>query len=124
MSLLGNILWILFGGLLLFLEYVVAGVLLCITIVGIPFGLQVFKISLLALCPFGQTSIVTDPTSGCLSTVMNLLWILIGGFWIALTHLAFGVVFCITIIGIPFGLQHFKLAGLALTPFGRTVVAV
>ncbi len=122
MNLLGNILWIVFGGLLLFLAYIVAGLLLCCTIIGIPFGLQIFKIGMLALLPFGQTTVVTDPTSGCLSAMMNLFWLLFGGIEIALTHLLLGVVFCCTIIGIPFGLQHFKLLVLALTPFGRSVV--
>lgn len=123
MSLLGNIIWIIFGGLLLALEYFVAGILLCCTIIGIPFGLQAFKIGLLALLPFGQQSVPTQQGSGCLSVVMNIIWIFIGGIWIALTHLVFGLLFCITIIGIPFGLQHFKLMALAFTPFGRTVVA-
>ena len=122
MNILGNILWVIFGGFLLFLEYMLGGLLLCCTIIGIPFGLQVFQIGMLALFPFGQTAVVTDPTVGCLSALMNLIWILFGGIEIALTHLLLGIVFCCTIIGIPFGLQHFKLMGLALTPFGRSVV--
>lgn len=123
MSLLGNIIWIIFGGLLLALEYFMAGILLCCTIIGIPFGVQAFKIGLLALLPFGQTSVVTRQGSGCLSALMNIIWIFIGGIWISLTHLVLGGLFCITIIGIPFGLQHFKLMAMAFTPFGRTVVA-
>ncbi|MCP9612636.1 YccF domain-containing protein [Coprobacter tertius] len=122
MNLLGNIIWLIFGGLLLALEYFVAGIILCITIIGIPFGFQVFKIGLLALFPFGQKTVVESGKSGCLYTIMNIIWILIGGIWIALTHLALGLLFCITIIGIPFGMQHFKLMAVAFTPFGRTIV--
>lgn len=123
MNLLLNILWIILGGLLVCLEYIVGSVLLMITIIGIPFGLQSLKLALLALCPFGQRVASTPSDGGCLSVLMNILWIFCGGIWIALTHLAFGVLLCITVIGIPFGMQHFKLAGLALTPFGKTVSA-
>lgn len=124
MNLLGNIIWILFGGLCIAIEYFVAGILMCLTIVGIPFGFQVFKLGVLALFPFGRGSVVSTESAGCLSTVMNILWIFIGGIWIALSHLLFGWFFCITIIGIPFGLQHFKLMALALTPFGREIINV
>ena len=123
MNILLNILWIILGGLLVCLEYIVGSVLLMITIIGIPFGLQSLKLALLALCPFGQRVVSTSSDGGCLSVLMNILWIFCGGIWIALTHLAFGVLLCITVIGIPFGMQHFKLAGLALTPFGKTVSA-
>lgn len=123
MNLLLNILWIILGGLLVCLEYIVGSVLLMITIIGIPFGLQSLKLALLTLCPFGQRVVSTPSDGGCLSVLMNILWIFCGGIWIALTHLAFGVLLCITVIGIPFGMQHFKLAGLALTPFGKTVSA-
>lgn len=123
MNLLGNLIWVVFGGLLLALEYFIGGIILCLTIVGIPFGFQAFKIGLLALFPFGQTSVVVNERSGCLSTAMNILWILCGGIWIALTHFILGLMFCITIIGIPFGLQHFKLMTVALTPFGRDIVS-
>lgn len=123
MNLLLNILWIILGGLLVCLEYIVGSVLLMITIIGIPFGLQSLKLALLVLCPFGQRVVSTPSDGGCLSVLMNILWIFCGGIWIALTHLAFGVLLCITVIGIPFGMQHFKLAGLALTPFGKTVSA-
>lgn len=122
MNLLFNIIWIVFGGLLVCLEYIISSFLMMITIIGIPFGLQTLKLGLLALLPFGARVDSTPSDGGCLSILMNIIWILCGGIWIALTHLAFGVVFCITIIGIPFGMQHFKLAGLALTPFGKTVV--
>lgn len=118
-----NILWLIFGGLVTAFEYLIASLILMITIVGIPFGIQTLKLSLLALFPFGKTIESTSTTNGCLSTFMNILWILTGGLWIALSHLVFGLLLCISIIGIPFGLQHFKLATLALTPFGKQVVS-
>lgn len=121
MSTLGNIIWVVFGGFLIFLEYLVAGLLLCLTIIGIPFGLQAIKLAQLALWPFGKRIEYMDYAPGCLSTIMNILWLLIGGIWIALSHLVLGIVFAITIIGIPFASQHFKLVGLALTPFGRRI---
>lgn len=121
MNLLGNIIWLLFGGIFIALEYLIASVLLCLTIIGIPFGLQTFKLAAVALWPFGKTYRISEHGTGCLSTIMNIIWILIGGIWIALSHLVFGLIFYITIIGIPFGNQHMKLAGLALTPFGRKI---
>lgn len=117
-----NLLWIILGGLVICIEYIIASVLLMITIVGIPFGLQTLKLAILALCPFGSQVRSGYSDGGCLSVLMNILWIFIGGIWISLSHLVFGVILCITIIGIPFGLQHFKLAGLALTPFGKEIV--
>ena len=122
MSLLMNILWMLFGGIVTAVEYLISSLGMMITIIGIPFGLQTLKLSLLALCPFGKEVQSTPQAGGCLSTVMNILWIVMGGFWISLTHLGFGLLLCITIVGIPFGRQHFKLAGLALTPFGKQIV--
>lgn len=86
------------------------------------FGLQTLKLSILALCPFGRQVRSCPGDGGCLSVLMNIIWIFVGGIWISLSHLAFGVLLCITIIGIPFGMQHFKLAGLALTPFGKEIV--
>lgn len=123
MKILGNLIWLLFGGFEIFLEYMFAGIVLCITIIGIPFGIQAFKLGILALWPFGQTIEYMDYAPGCLSTIMNLIWLIFGGIWIALTHLFFGILLCITIIGIPWGIQHFKMASLALTPFGRKVVS-
>lgn len=119
MNLIGNILWIIFGGFLVFLEYVLGGMVLCVTIVGIPFGLQCFKIGVASLAPFGLKIKDNSTSSGCLTTVMNILWIFCGGLWLAITHLFLGLIFCITIIGIPFGRQHFKLMGICLTPFGK-----
>lgn len=122
MGTLGNLIWLIFGGFLVFIEYMVAGFLLCITIIGIPFGIQAFKLAWLALWPFGKTIGMKSYAPGCLSTIMNLIWLLIGGIWIALTHLVFGILLGITIIGIPWAKQHFKLVSLALTPFGREVI--
>jgi uncharacterized membrane protein YccF (DUF307 family) len=123
MGTLGNLIWLIFGGFLVFIEYMVAGFLLCLTIVGIPFGIQAFKLASLALWPFGTTIGMKSYAPGCLSTIMNLIWLLIGGIWIALTHLVFGILLGITIIGIPWATQHFKLVSLALTPFGREIIS-
>jgi uncharacterized membrane protein YccF (DUF307 family) len=122
MKLLGNIIWLVFGGIIISVEYLISSLLLMATIIGIPFGIQTLKLAILALWPFGLEIRIIPGNSGCISTLMNVIWILIGGIWIALTHLVFGVLFTITIIGIPFAMQHFKLAGLALTPFGREII--
>jgi len=124
MNFLGNLIWLLFGGIIIAIEYFVASLLLMITIIGIPFGIQTFKLGLLALWPFGSTTVQRPATTGCLSTLMNIIWIFIGGIWIAASHFVFGILLFITILGIPFARQHFKLAGLALTPFGRDIVPV
>ncbi len=121
MNFLGNILWLVFGGLLVSLYYFIVGVLFCITIIGIPFGLQLIKLAGFALWPFGHDIQSDTNDGGCLSIIMNVIWILVGGVEIALMHLSFGVFLCITIIGIPFGLQHFKMALLALIPFGKKI---
>ncbi len=122
MKTFGNILWLLFGGIFIALEYLVASIVLFITIIGIPFGIQTMKLAGVALWPFGKETRVKENGSGCLSTLMNLIWIFTGGIWISLSHLVFGVLLSITIIGLPFGKQHFKLAALALTPFGREII--
>ena len=103
------------GGLLTAVEYLISSLLLMITIIGIPFGLQTLKLGMLALWPFGSRVTDNGNSGGCLCLVMNVIWIFIGGFWICLTHLFFGLLLCITIIGIPFGRQHFKMAALALS---------
>ena len=121
MKLLGNLIWILFGGFLIALIYFIVGIVMCVTIIGIPFGVQLFKLGAFALWPFGHELVYRSTEPGCVSTVMNLLWILLGWWEIALLHLAFGVIFCITIIGIPFGVQHFKMAVNSLFPFGREI---
>ncbi|MDE6267733.1 MAG: YccF domain-containing protein [Muribaculaceae bacterium] len=121
MNILLNIIWVVFGGVMIAIEYAISSVLMMITIIGIPFGLQTLKLAILSLWPFG-TNIYDDGwPSGCLAGVMNVIWWFVGGFAIALTHLGWGLLFCITIIGIPFGLQHFKLMKLALLPFGKGV---
>jgi len=121
MKLIGNIIWLIFGGLWIAVEYFIASIILIVTIVGIPFGLQTIKLGVLALWPFGTEIKNTKQNYGCLTTIMNIIWILIGGIWISLTHLIFGIILFITIIGIPFAKQHFKLAGLAITPFGKEI---
>jgi len=122
MKVLGNILWLLLGGFIIAIEYFIASFLLIITVVGIPFGIQTMKLGMMALWPFGSESRADVRSSGCLYILMNILWLLFGGLVIALTHLVFGLLLCITIIGFPFGMQHFKMANVALTPFGRDIV--
>jgi uncharacterized membrane protein YccF (DUF307 family) len=125
MRLLLNLLWIIFGGgLVLWLEYVLGGLVLCLTIIGIPFGVQCFKIAGLALLPFGKDIDVRETGGvGVLQSVFNVLWFLVAGVWIFLTHVGLAIGLAITIIGIPFAVQHVKLALLALWPFGREVRA-
>ena len=122
MKFLGNLIWLIFGGILIAIEYSVGSIVLMITIIGIPFGFQTLKMASLALWPFGRTTLVHDRASGCLYIIMNVIWLLTGGLWIAVTHALFGALLCITIIGIPFGMQHFKLTAIALSPFGRDIV--
>lgn len=116
-----NIIWVVFGGLMIAVEYLISSVAMMLTIIGIPFGLQTLKLARLALWPFGSEISSTGFPSGCLAAVMNVIWWFVGGIPIALTHLVWGVVFCITIVGIPFGLQHFKLMRLAMLPFGKAI---
>lgn len=122
MNIFGNIIWLVCGGVLTAVEYFISSALMMLTIIGIPFGLQTLKLGMLALWPFGQKVVDTGDSCGCLCLFMNVLWLLLGGLTICLTHLGFGILLCITIIGIPFGRQHFKLAALALTPFGKTIL--
>jgi uncharacterized membrane protein YccF (DUF307 family) len=122
MNLIGNIIWIVFGGFIIFLEYLIAGILLCLTIIGIPFGLQAFKLSIVGLAPFGRRVSPESVDHGCLATFFNIVWIFIGGLWIAITHLILALLFAITIIGLPFAKQHVKLAGISLTPFGKKII--
>ena len=122
MSLLGNTLWIVLGGgLVLALEYFAVGLLMVLTIIGIPFGVQCMKLAGLSLLPFGREVREREKASGCIATLMNILWIVTGGIVVSLTHVVFALLCAITIIGIPFARQHMKLAGLALAPFGKTV---
>ncbi|MBE6241956.1 MAG: YccF domain-containing protein [Bacteroidales bacterium] len=121
MKFLGNILWFVLGGFIVSIYYFIVGLLFCITIIGIPFGFQLIKLAGFALWPFGHEIQSDTNDGGCLSIFMNVIWILVGGIEIAMLHLTFGVFLCITIIGIPFGLQHFKMALLALIPFGKKI---
>ena len=123
MSTVGNIIWLLFGGILIAIEYLAASIILFVSIIGIPFGMQTVKLAVVALWPFDKEIRTKGDGGGCLSTLMNLIWIFTGGIYISITHLLFGILFAITIIGFPFGKQHFKLAALALTPFGKEVVS-
>jgi uncharacterized membrane protein YccF (DUF307 family) len=119
MSLLGNIIWLVFGGILGAIAWLIAGLLLCITVIGIPFGFQCFKIAGFVLWPFGRN--VEIGNFGACGLILNVLWIILLGWELAAAHLVIGAVFCITIIGIPFGLQHFKLSMLGLVPFGARI---
>jgi len=120
MNILGNICWFILGGFITALLYFVAGLLMCCTVIGIPFGTQLFKFGFFSLMPFGH-QVTSKENSGCLSVGFNVLWVLFGWWEIAIIHAVFGLIFCITIVGIPFGIQHFKIAGLSLMPFGRTI---
>ncbi len=118
MGCLGNILWVLLGGWITSLSWAIAGLLWCITIIGIPVGTQCFKFAGLSLFPFGKEVVYGG---GAVSLLVNIIWLLISGIPLAIEHATCGLILCVTIIGIPFGLQHFKLAKLALMPFGAKV---
>ena len=145
MKILGNIIWLVFGGLGIAVEYFVSSLLLMITIIGIPFGIATIRLGILALWPFGSHVVDQPQDGGCLSLFMNRMnseshqaclngrvvneeddsqhtLVLVGGIWIALTHLGFGLLLCITIVGIPWGRMHFRLMWLALAPFGKEIV--
>lgn len=121
MNLLLNILWFVLGGWLIFLAYLLGALILCITIIGIPFGLQCFKLSVLGLAPFGRSIREVEPPSGFLAIIMNIIWILLPGLELALIHLALAAIFAITVIGLPFAAQHLKMTRLAILPFGFRV---
>lgn len=118
MGCIGNALWFIFGGVWMGLSWGLAGILWCITIVGIPVGVQCFKMAGLAFFPFGKE---VDYGGGAGSLLLNIVWIIFSGLALAIEAAVIGVLFCITIVGIPFGKQCFKLAKLALMPFGATV---
>lgn len=122
MNLIGNLIWLIFGGLAAAIGYVAGGIVLCVTIVGIPFGLQCFKLAILVLWPFGRQVESSTSSGGCLTSLCNIIWILCGGWYTALIHLFFGLLLFITIIGIPFARQHFKLLEISLMPFGKRIV--
>ncbi len=122
MNLLGNLIWLLCGGFLSAVGYMVAGLVFCLTVIGIPFGLQCFKIASFVLWPFGKHIVHSQSSSGCLFLLFNIIWICTGGLYTAFIHLVFAILLFTTIIGIPFARKHIELAGLALAPFGKTVV--
>ncbi|MEQ1798946.1 MAG: YccF domain-containing protein [Lacibacter sp.] len=122
MNFLGNLIWLIFGGFFAALGYFLGGIVLCITIVGIPFGLQCFKLAGLVLWPFGKQVVSNTSQTGCLSVVANIIWIIVGGISVTVTHLVMGALLYITIIGIPWGRQHFKLLEISLMPFGKKIV--
>jgi uncharacterized membrane protein YccF (DUF307 family) len=119
---IGNILWLLLAGVWMCLGYLFAGIIQCITVIGIPFGVQSFKLAGLALWPFGRTVIERQDRDAALSCLGNAIGLVLSGIWLALGHLITGLLLCVTIIGIPFGIASFKLAGLALAPFGKQVI--
>ena len=119
---IGNILWLVLAGLWMALAYLIAGVIQCLTIIGIPFGIQSFKLAGYALWPFGRVVVQRADRDEALSCLGNAVWFVLSGLWLALGHLLTGLLLCLTIIGIPFGIASFKLAGLALVPFGKVVV--
>ena len=121
MTLLGNFVWMITGGFLTALGWFLEGILWCLTVIGIPWGLQCFKFAKLSLAPFGKEIV---PGGGAPSLIANVIWLLISGIPMAFAHILAGLILCVTIIGIPFGKQHFKLASLALTPFGSRVVTL
>ena len=122
MSIVLNILWFILGGFLVSLAYILGGILLCITIIGIPFGIQCFKLPILGMAPFGREIRETEPPGGAISVIMNVIWILLPGLELALMHLFFAAFFAITIIGLPFAAQHLKMTRLAILPFGFRVL--
>jgi uncharacterized membrane protein YccF (DUF307 family) len=123
MRLILNIIWLIFAGFWLFLGYLLAGIIMCILIITIPFGLQAFKLASYALWPFGRT-VVRRETAGAPSVIGNVIWIILAGWWLALEHLITGVALLITIIGIPLALANFKMIPISLAPFGREIIPV
>jgi len=119
MSFLGNLIWMIFGGFLAGMGYILGGLLLCLTIIGIPFGTQTIKLGVATLTPFGREIVPNENAGKPANLVMNIIWAIFFGWEIAVAHLVHGLILYITIIGIPFGNQHFKLIPLALAPFGR-----
>jgi len=121
-SVLLNIIWVVFAGFWMCVGYIGAGIVLCITIIGIPFGIQSFKLAGFALWPFGRSVVRRPDASTSLSLVGNVIWVLLAGIWLAIGHLLTGIALCITIIGIPLGLGNFKMIPLSLAPFGKDIV--
>jgi uncharacterized membrane protein YccF (DUF307 family) len=120
-NLLLNLIWLLFGGFIVVFAYVLGAVILCVTIIGIPFGVQCFKLAGLAVAPFGHEIREKEPPGGALAIIMNIIWILLPGLELAVFHLFMALLFAITIIGLPLAAQHLKMTRLALIPFGFEV---
>jgi len=130
-SLLFNLLWIIFGGLWMSVAWLVAAVIMAISIVGLPWARAAFTIAVYTLLPFGQTAVSRaeytgreDIGTGSLGTLGNLIWLVLAGWWLALGHLAVALLLAVTIIGLPFAWAHLKLAGLALWPIGKMIVPI
>jgi uncharacterized membrane protein YccF (DUF307 family) len=122
MRTLGNILWFLFSGLWLAIGYALSGASLCLTIIGIPFGFQAFKLAAFTLWPFGRKVVDAPGAGGLLTVIFNVIWLILFGWGMFVGHLVTGLLLCLTIVGIPFGIQAFKLSVLSLWPFGRMIV--
>jgi len=123
MRILLNLIWLIFGGLVLAFAYALVAVVMFILIITIPFGIASARMALFCLWPFGRT-LIRRPDAGAASTVGNIIWFVLAGWWLAIGHLIAGVLDCLTIIGIPLGLAHFKLIPVSITPFGRDIVDV
>ena len=123
LALLGNIIWFVFGGLWLGFAWLIVGCAFCCTIIGIPFGIASFRIARFAFFPFGK-DIVRRGSAGACTFILNVLWVVCAGFWLAVVAVCEGVVWCCTIIGIPFGIGCFKLAKVSFAPLGKKVVRV
>ena len=121
MNLLLNVAWLILGGFVVVLAYLLGGILMCITIIGIPFGIACFKLAGLALWPFGREIREKEPPSGGLAVIMNIIWIILPGLELAVFHLLVTLILAITIIGLPLAAQHLKMTRLALLPFGFEV---
>lgn len=122
MNTFGNLIWIIFGGFFIFLMYLFGSLVMFVTIIGIPFGVQTLKMAVLSLMPFGKEVKPGQRSEGLLYIIMNVIWILVAGIEIAIVHATLALLFAITIIGLPFAAQHIKLAYLALIPFGNDIV--
>lgn len=123
MRLLLNLVWLIFGGFVVVLGYLLAGVICCVLIVTIPFGIASFRIAAYAAWPFGRT-VVDSPDAGAPSLLGNIIWLVFAGIWITIGHLCLGIGYCVTIIGIPLGLAHFKMMPISLMPLGKQIVPV
>jgi len=122
MKTLLNLIWLVLAGFWLAVGYVVAGVICCVLIVTIPFGIASFRMANYVLWPFGRT-VVDKPTAGAMSTIGNVIWLIVAGWWLALEHILTGIAQCVTIIGIPLGIANFKMVPISLMPLGKDIVS-